>query len=122
MSFSSFEQNSLSRLFIFVIVLLNVNNKIIFAGDTELTDSMLLSLSREFTNRSDLRTLAVKLGQDKSKVDTSLTNHQNDINEAAYDLLKQWRDSKHDATVAYQEICKALKDAKQTFLISKVLR
>ena len=83
---------------------------------------MLLSLAREFTNRSDLRTLAVKLGQDKSKVDTSLTNRQNDINEAAYDLLKQWRDSKYDATVAYKEICQALKDAKQTFLISKVLR
>ena len=83
---------------------------------------MLLSLAREFTNRSDLRTLAVKLDQDKSKVDTSLTNHQNDINEAACDLLKQWRDSKYDATVAYKEICQALKDAKQTFLISKVLR
>ena len=122
MSFSSVLKAEQKRLFIFVIALVNFDNNLIFAGDTPLTDYMLLSLSREFTNRSDLRTLAVKLGQDKSKVDTSLTNHQNDINEAAYDLLKQWRDSKYDATVAYQEICKALKDAKQTFLISKVLR
>ena len=83
---------------------------------------MLWSLAKEFTNRSDLRTLGIKLKLDESKIATALTNHQNEINEAAYDLMRRWRASQDNDTVAYRNICEALKDAKQNFLISKVLQ
>ena len=91
-------------------------------GDTELTDTMLWSLAKEITNSTDVRTLGLKLQLDSSQIATSLTNHPNNINDAAFDVLRKWRDSHEDATEAYKEICKALKDAKQNFLISKVLQ
>ena len=83
---------------------------------------MLWNLAKEITNSSQLRTLGLKLKLGDSKIDTALTNHRYDINDAAYDVLRNWRDSQEDATEAYKEICKALKDAKQNLLISKVLQ
>ena len=83
---------------------------------------MLWSLAKEITSSSDVRTLGLKLELDNSKITTSLTNYPNNINDAAFDVLRQWRDSQEDATVAYGKICEALKDAKQNFLISKVLQ
>ena len=96
--------------------------KSIFVGNIPLTDSMLWSLAKEITNSSDIRTLGLKLKVDNSQITTFLTNHPNDINGAAFDVLRQWRDNQDNATVAYGKICEALKDAKQIFLISKVLQ
>ena len=85
---------------------------------------MLWTLAKVFTNRSDLRTVMLKLPKplDESKIATSLTNNNNDINSAAYDLLRQWRASQDNERIAYTNICEALKDAEQNFLISKVLQ
>ena len=95
---------------------------LLFAGDTELTDYMLWNLAKEYTNRSDLRTLALKLGLKESQVATSLTNYNNDINSAAYDLLRQWRASQGNDRIAYTNICKTLEDVEQKFKIWKVLQ
>ena len=95
---------------------------LLFTGDTELTDYMLWNLAKEYTNRNDLRTLALKLGLKESQVTTSLTNNNNDINSAAYDLLRQWRASQDNNRIAYTNICKTLEDAEQKFLIWKVLQ
>ena len=101
---------------------------LLFAGDMGLTDEMLWNLAKEYTNRSDLMTLASKLdGPDSSTspmtaLATSLTNNNNDINSAAYDLLRRRRVSQDNERVAYTNICKTLEDAEQKFLIWKVLK
>ena len=95
----------------------------ILVGDAELTDSMLWNLAQQFTNSCQLRTLGQKLQKlDNSKIDTSLTNYGHDINAAAYDVLRKWRVSQDNDTVAYKDICEALKEAELNFFISKVLQ
>ena len=84
---------------------------------------MLWRLAKEITNSSQLRTLGLKLELDNSKIDTALFNHRNDTIEiAAYDVLRQWKYSQEDATVAYGKICKALRAAELNVLIPKVLQ
>ena len=103
-------------------MLTQISQKILlFTGDTELTDYVLWNLAKEYSNRHDLRTLALKLGLKESQVATSLTNN-NDINSAAYDLLRRWRASQDNDRIAYTNICKTLEDVEQKFLIWKVLQ
>ena len=75
-----------------------------------ISDSMLWNLAQQFTNNCQLRTLGQKLQKlDNSKIDTSITNYGHDINAAAYDVLRKWRVSQDNDTVAYKDICEALK-------------
>ena len=72
-----------------------------------------------------LRTLAtVGLQMKETIVDSQLANHRDDINSAAYEVLKEWRNTQVNKTEAYINICKALKheDVDLESLINETLQ
>ena len=88
----------------------------------ELTDARLVLLSNEITSRSKLQTLAtVSLNVDSSIVSTALRNNRDDITEAAHTVLTQWRDSQPNKSIAYKQICEALRRVKIKILITEML-
>ena len=69
---------------------------------------MLLNLSKSL-EEEDLHNLAVRgLGMDTSIVDSALSNNPKNRNLAAYDVLKQWRNSQENASNAYNILCEAM--------------
>ena len=58
--------------------------------DTELTDGMLFSLSRQLTDRDKVRRLGIGLKVNGNAIDSHLHNER-DITEAGYKVLKKWR-------------------------------
>ena len=87
-----------------------------------LTDAQLVLLSEEINLPRKLRKLGiVGLKIDNNIIDSALQNNT-DIVEAAYDVLKQWRDSQPDKTSAYTQICQALTDVKMEMLINETLK
>ena len=91
----------------------------------ELTGAKLVKLSNKITKPSMLRTLAtVGLQMKETTVDSQLVNHPNDINSAAYEVLKEWRNTQVDQTEAYTNICLALRheDVDLESLINEALR
>ena len=89
----------------------------------ELTDTRLVLLSNEITSSNKLRTLAmVGLNINGTIIDSALQNNGDDITEAAYKVLKQWRDSQSDKTTAYTQICQTLRDVKMDILITETLQ
>ena len=46
---------------------------------------------------------------DAVTIDSALQNNKDDIVEATYRVLMQWRDSETDKVIAYKHICEALK-------------
>ena len=88
----------------------------------ELSDPRLVLLSEEINQARKLRRLAVVgLKMDSVVIDSSLQNNT-DIVEAAYHVLKQWRDSQPDRTTAYKQICQALRNVKMEMLITEALQ
>ena len=89
----------------------------------ELTDTRLVLLSNEITSPNKLRTLAmVGLNINGTIIDSALQNNRDDITEAAYKVLKQWRDSQSNKTTAYTQICQTLRDVKMDILITETLQ
>ena len=87
----------------------------------ELTDVRLILLSEGINQPSKLRKLAVlglKMGA--SVIDSALQNNKDDIDEAAYRVLMQWRVSQPDKWVAYKQICEALRRVRMDMLITKM--
>ena len=92
-----------------------------FTG-TELTDAMLLELSRRMTSLGQLRRLVtIGLGVKQYVQDSNLHNID-DINEAALSILKDWSLSQENLTVAHNRLCEALNKVDMCFLIQDVLR
>ena len=83
---------------------------------------MVRSLSEKITKGSDLRALALKgLGVEHSKVDRFL-NTYNDVTNASYYFLVDWRTSQCDLKKAYINICQALCKAGMPLHIDEVLQ
>ena len=63
---------------------------------SELKDANLLNLSKAL-NKDDMRSLAVELNMEP-KLDIALSNHPNDINTVAHNVLRTWRDTQEKQT------------------------
>ena len=73
-----------------------------------LTDAHLVMLSSMITEPQMLQNLAVVgLGMKRATVDSRL--NENRINDAAYEVLSEWRKTQGNETEAYSNMCKALK-------------
>ena len=82
---------------------------------------MLLNLSKSLNNKEDLANLAILgLGIEENKVDTALQNHPGDINSAANQILKQWRNGYENTANAYSILCKALRKVKLDYYIKRL--
>ena len=78
--------------------------------EPKLTGEMMWKLSKQINSDGDLRTLAMEgLGLEDPTVNKNLQNKR-DINEAAYQVLREWRTSQENDRIAYQNLCEALKD------------
>ena len=62
------------------------------------------------------------LRMDSTVVDTALHNNRDAITEAAYIVIKRWRDSQPNKTTAYMKICEALRNVKMDMLIIETLQ
>ena len=70
-----------------------------------------MKLSNKITRQSELKKLGTEgLRVNVNKIDRHITNNR-DISSAAYDVLSDWRKSQENNTVAYKNICEALKMA-----------
>ena len=77
----------------------------------ELTDTRLVKLSNTIATESELRMLGTQgLNVGLHEIDKQITNNRN-ISSAAYHVLYNWRKTQEDNTVAYKNLCDALKSA-----------
>ena len=74
----------------------------------KLTHEHLYRVARRLTSKSDIRRLGLKLGIADHRIDAIFHNKRDDITEAAYEILKEWRKSQEDAKVAFITLIKAL--------------
>ena len=93
----------------------------ISASDTsgpELTDAMMLKLSKKINTESDLRDLAIQgLAVSGDDLSRSLYKYPNDINGAAYDVLKAWRRKFQTGAAARLELREALKSVDMSYFL-----
>ena len=83
---------------------------------------MVLKLSKEFTTKREVMTLAVTgLGITSSYVRSCLTNNKDDISVAMHDVLSEWNSSYGNKKNAYTALCKALDDVNMGALINEAL-
>ena len=80
---------------------------------------MLLEVSLRLTNKVHVRKLGFELQVAEHNITTML--EQNDINNAAYQVLKLWFENEEDKKAAYQVLRKALVDVKLTSIAYNVL-
>ena len=84
---------------------------------------MLLKLSEKIIEEHDLQKVGViGLGLEDSVVDRHLRNNRNDITMAVLGVVKTWRRTQPDSTVAYTKLCEALREVEMKFLIEEVLK
>ena len=69
---------------------------------------MLYEVARRLTRKSDIRTLGFKLGVKGYKMDSIFCNKNDDITEAAYEILKEWRKGQPDPKTAFITLRDAL--------------
>ena len=83
---------------------------------------MIRELSKRITDEGDLRDLATKgLKVPEYTIDTQLRDYRHKINEAAIQVLKDWRKKNPDPYKAYRLLCDALTKAGMRALIYDVL-
>ena len=84
---------------------------------------MIYDLSRCITNENDLRHLAIKgLKLQGFSIDTKLHDKHDSINEAALQVLNEWKNKNPDPFQAYDALCDALTNAGMRGLIWEVLK
>ena len=76
----------------------------------ELTSIRLLAVSRKLTKRSNIRTLGIYLGVEDCKLETILQNNEDDLAEAAYEMLNEWNHGQQNSKEAYTNLWKTLMD------------
>ena len=92
-----------------------------FVESRQLTEGQLLKLSQYLTNKSDLRRLAViGLQMKEHVVDSKISSNTNDMESAAYNVLKTWRNSQENIATAHRKLRNALKKVNMKFLIAQV--
>ena len=83
---------------------------------------MIRELSKRITDEGDLRDLATKgLKVPEYTIDTQLRDYHHKINEAAIQVLRDWRKKNADPYKAYRVLCDALTKAEMPALIYEVL-
>ena len=61
-------------------------------------DIDLLTVSKYITNERELQDIGVQLGLRFHEIDSIITNHRDDINQAACEVLRIWRENSGDRT------------------------
>ena len=85
----------------------------------ELADIHLLKLSTRIVRVDQLRRLAVVgLNIPVYRVDTHIKNNLQDLQEAAYALLREWRNTQINSSIAFQNLFQALKESDLNPLLS----
>ena len=87
----------------------------------ELTDAMLLNLSRRISAPGQLRILATKGLNVKEYVLEKHLHNEKDINEATVKVLKEWKVAQENSTVAYSRLCDILRKVKMSSFICGAL-
>ena len=67
----------------------------------KLTHENLFYVGRSLTSKSDIRRLGLKLGVKANRIDTIFCNTNGNIEEAAYEMLKEWRSGQPDSATAF---------------------
>ena len=89
----------------------------------ELTDKMLVDLSALIVTSGDLRELAIiGLDIEGHKVATHINRYLFDITGAAYNLLREWRDTQPDSRTAYTKLSEALDQVSKPFWKQALLK
>ena len=89
----------------------------------ELTDGMLVNLSRQISKKGEIRGLAIiGLGMTSERVKIHLQYNAKDLETAAFDLLHEWRNSQEDAESAYEGLRKGLTECNLEYYISTALK
>ena len=93
-----------------------------YSGDSpELTDIMLTELSRKMTSKSDLRLIGLTLHVDSNAIDRHLHNERYEISEAAYKVLREWRNRFEDKREAYSKLRAGLRRANMSMYVGEIL-
>ena len=71
--------------------------------------ALLLKISENITNRTELRRLGIELRLESKKIRTIENNYPNDINGAAFEVLSAWREK--SANMTETEMKEVLKTA-----------
>ena len=58
-----------------------------------------MSVSKFITNETDLQDVGAELGLRLHEIDSIRTNHRDDINQAACEVLRTWRDNSRGLVV-----------------------
>ena len=74
----------------------------------KLTNENLFYVGRSLTSKSDIRRLGLKLGVKANRIDTIFCNTNGNIEEAAYEMLKEWRSGQPDPVTARTTLKDAL--------------
>ena len=88
----------------------------------EFTDAHLVELSMNIIDSTMLRNLAVVGFKMKRAIVESRLHNNRDFTDAAYEVLKEWRNSQETPTEAYTNMCRALRRAGIQYLIGDVLQ
>ena len=98
-------------------------NTSLIAGKSQpmLTGQHLVMLSNKITDKQTLRMLAVVgLRMQTETVDSHL--YGNTINDAAYEVLSEWKKGQSNDEKAYSNICQALTNVKLESFIDEILQ
>ena len=72
--------------------------------------AMMLKLSKFYQSEEEVLTFALfGLKMDENVVGVHLKNKKDDFHSAVFQILKDWRKTQDDAKMAYQNLCKALR-------------
>ena len=77
-----------------------------------------MDLTRNITEKIDLRALGVKLGVPLTEIDAASTTNNGKITEVTYTVLRDWRRGQEDNKVAWQKLEIALQSAGLNNLIN----
>ena len=77
-----------------------------------------MDLTRNITEKIDLRALGVKLGVPLTEIDAAITNNNSHITEATYIVLRDWRTGQGDDKVAWRNLKITLQSAGLNNLIN----
>ena len=76
----------------------------------ELSPRLTLKVSDKLNKKRDIRNLFLFLGIEESKINTIFQNNKDEIEEAVYQLLIEWRKRQRTRGEAYNVLWKALTD------------
>ena len=87
----------------------------------ELTDDIVLNLSKRITDERDLKTLGNCLGLPCHEIDSARANNQ-DITMATHQMLQKWYRKNEDPFEAWNKLAEALKRAGLNIYVAQVLK